>query len=1337
MKTILTIKKISLSLVLLVVLISLASSNTLGNIAADMQTAVSGSASPTAERSSNPLFSNPLSRDKPLTDRLSTLKKGTEMSLENENGIVSLQAVYEQAGISITDQVQGVLVKVEEDSIRLIIGFHKSYQLTSELYNEHFITSDGVLHRELDRLNAIVVNVPISSLRSFMEYWKVLPTVRYVEVAQVTQVSAVPNDPDWSLQYGPQIIQANLAWDIQMGDPASILVAVIDTGIDYTHPDLVDQYVPLGYDWVFGDDDPMDDHSHGTHCAGIIGATINNSLGIAGVANVSIMAEKVFDSSGWGYDYDAADAIVHATNMGATVLSNSYGFPEPSTALEDAVAYAYANDVVIVVSAGNDEQLVSRYPASYPETITVSATDSYDDPAWFTNYGPLIDVAAPGVQVWSTIPMGSYGYMDGTSMSCPHVAGICALIRAEFPFWSNEFVRAHLRNSADDLGPPGRDDYYGYGRVNAYQAVQPPPEHELIAYLDAPTVSPVGNSRDLNVKVGNWGQYEEWDVILQLWIDDVMVDSRAYPSLLVGTTETFIYTWTPSIEGMYNITAYALPVPGESNQYNNNYTTMTTVINLQNYEMVVGAPYTWYDAYANGFNLGLMGDDVSTAIEFPFLFHYYDTIFDSVYVSSNGWLSFYSTDPWQYWNPLFPTSDYPYAIAPFWADLYADDNVYVWTTAEFVVIEYYDYYHLGGDLAGTFEVVFFATGDILFQYQSITTDYGATVGLNYGLFTDFYNTYTDGLGGVTDFTLLFTTNYDAHDVVAILEAPIDVLIGTSVLLNATAANTGTYDETNVQLQLWIDDTLVDSAIYPSLPVLATETLSYLWTPTTEGTYNITAYVFPVIDEFTISNNQATVMTYVGEPILEFELGDYAQLEYTYSTPMWMRFTYNEYIDPAIVDVTLEAAGSPAWVTVNTLTRLCVDGVWAGVGQDIYYPYQIETSINLGDTINWFTGTGYVDGTAWYDWDGTPLEAWVIRLDDYYPGSYGYFHKETGLLLYMWDTGAAMDVFMTETNMINFVPTVTITYPNGGETLSGSATITWMASDPEDDPLTFTIYYWDGGSWVEITSGLDVLSYDWDTTTVPDGSTYKIRVVASDGALTGEDESDAVFTIENPDPPTVTVISPNGGEALSNTVTITWTASDPDGDTLTFTVYYWDGSTWFELASDLTDTSYEWDTTSVSDGSSCKIRIGASDGTFTTEDESNTFTINNPDPPTVTVTTPNGGEALSGSVIIKWMAEDPDDDPLTFTVYYGDGSNWILLASDLTDTQYEWDTSGLKGGGFYIRVVASDGTFTVEDRSDDEFSIVNITPGFEAILTILIILSLGLTAILRKRFRTKQ
>ena len=166
-------------------------------------------------------------------------------------------------------------------------------------------------------------------------------------------------------------------------------------------------------------------------------------------------------------------------------------------------------------------------------------------------------------------------------------------------------------------------------------------------------------------------------------------------------------------------------------------------------------PYHWYNAYAYGDNLYLEGDDTYASVSLPFSFYFYDRSFSTVYVSSNGWLSFMDSTPYDTYGNI--PSEYNYhAIAPFWFDLEANNTIYVWKTPEYVVIEYHNYKYLGGDDAGTFEVVLLKNGDILFLYESIEYDYGATVGLNYGFITDFYNVYTDGLDGAYHFGLIFT-----------------------------------------------------------------------------------------------------------------------------------------------------------------------------------------------------------------------------------------------------------------------------------------------------------------------------------------------------------------------------------------------------------------------------------------------------------------------------------------------------------------------------------------------------------------------------------------------------
>jgi hypothetical protein len=284
------------------------------------------------------------------------------------------------------------------------------------------------------------------------------------------RAESLPNDPYWIYQWGPKKIEADRAWNETLGDP-SILVAVIDSGIDYTHPDLAANYVGLGYDWVNLDSDPMDDCGHGTRVAGVISAQINNGIGIAGMAQVKIMAEKVLDEHGEGYVDQLVNGIYHATNQGAKIISMSLSTEYDGSLLYDAIKYAYDSGVLLVAAAGNEAGEAKVYPAAYDEVIAVTATDSDDKPAWFTNFGDWVELAAPGVNIYTTIRGGGYDYWSGTSFSCPHVSGLAALIWSKFPNATRDWVRNRLRETADDLGYPGFDIYYGYGRINAKKAI--------------------------------------------------------------------------------------------------------------------------------------------------------------------------------------------------------------------------------------------------------------------------------------------------------------------------------------------------------------------------------------------------------------------------------------------------------------------------------------------------------------------------------------------------------------------------------------------------------------------------------------------------------------------------------------------------------------------------------------------------------------------------------------------------------------------------------------------------------------------------------------------------
>lgn len=320
------------------------------------------------------------------------------------------------------------------------------------------------------KTRSIVVSVPTNKVSSFLTNILNNKNVGYVEPNWNFHIDMTPNDPEWTKQWGPAKIEADIAWETQKGD-STFLVAVVDTGIYYTHSDLAANYVPLGYDWVNDDSDPVDDHGHGTHCAGIIAAVVNNSVGISGIANVSIMAEKGFACNGIGYEDDLANALIHAADQGANIISCSWGGSTDSQLIQDAIEYATNIGALVIAAAGNTGTNERIYPAAYPEVIAVTATNKKDKPASFTTYGDWVDLAAPGTSIYSTYLRNSYRSLSGTSMACPHVAGVAALVWSQYPTMNNEQVRSQLIYTADDLGAAGFDVYYGYGRVNARRAV--------------------------------------------------------------------------------------------------------------------------------------------------------------------------------------------------------------------------------------------------------------------------------------------------------------------------------------------------------------------------------------------------------------------------------------------------------------------------------------------------------------------------------------------------------------------------------------------------------------------------------------------------------------------------------------------------------------------------------------------------------------------------------------------------------------------------------------------------------------------------------------------------
>ncbi len=313
----------------------------------------------------------------------------------------------------------------------------------------------------------------------------------------IVETTRGADDPYLGSLWGMSAIQAPAAWDVTTGS-AAVTVAVVDTGIEYTHPDLATNIavntgeVPAngidddqngfvddvyGYDFINNDANPMDDHFHGTHCAGTIGAVGDNGLGVAGVAwNVQLMPVKVLSSTGSGSIASVVAGINYAVHRGVKIISMSLGTSSYSQTLESAIENAKQQGVLIVAAAGNSGQnsdLYPLYPAASTQdnVISVAASTQTDGLASFSNFGATsVDLAAPGVSILSTTLAQGYGYASGTSMATPHVAGMAAILKSVNPGLSYSEIKAALLQGVDPL-PAFSGKTVSGGRANLYRAL--------------------------------------------------------------------------------------------------------------------------------------------------------------------------------------------------------------------------------------------------------------------------------------------------------------------------------------------------------------------------------------------------------------------------------------------------------------------------------------------------------------------------------------------------------------------------------------------------------------------------------------------------------------------------------------------------------------------------------------------------------------------------------------------------------------------------------------------------------------------------------------------------
>ena len=386
-----------------------------------------------------------------------------------------------------TDTPVAVIPESDQPTVRLLVNLSKA-GLASMGKEE---ARNTALDEALAKIGVLVFEVPVDQAREQLTNWENQPEIGYAELDQeLSALETTPNDPGWINQSGWLSIRAPQGWDLSTGSPA-VTIAIIDTGVDYFHPEFAGKLLS-GYDFVNLDTDPQDDHGHGTHVAGIAAATGNNGLGLAGVAwGARLLPVKVLDRNGNGSNSTAAAGIIWATDHGAQVINLSFGGEKASQVLSDAVQYAAARGVILVAAAGNTGRLGILYPARYSPVIAVGAVDSARQRAWFSNYGPGLDLVAPGVSIYSTI-VGGYGYKNGTSMAAPFVSGLAAILRGLPLGTSPEVVTWQMQATAQDLGTAGWDEAYGSGLIQMDAAIR-----LAIPPTSTPTPVPTGTTLQL------------------------------------------------------------------------------------------------------------------------------------------------------------------------------------------------------------------------------------------------------------------------------------------------------------------------------------------------------------------------------------------------------------------------------------------------------------------------------------------------------------------------------------------------------------------------------------------------------------------------------------------------------------------------------------------------------------------------------------------------------------------------------------------------------------------------------------------------------------------------
>ena len=436
----------------------------------------------------------------------------------------------------------------------------------------------------LKRTYLLRFQIPID-LHTIKADYAAHPLIEEIEFNYIRQTQAAeitPNDPRFEEQWNLSLIGMPQAWAIENGDP-EVVIAVIDTGFDYTHEDLASQtwvnageipdngidddnngYIDDVRGWDFseppssdgsqksqnGDNDPIDESGHGTHVTGIIGAAVDNDVGIAGIAwNCTLMPIRGAGVEGIRDDRSAA-AIIYAVDNGARVINMSWGGRERSFVLRDAVDYAYARGVLMVAASGNDSEGASIFPAGYRKVISVAATEQHKKKFYQSNFGASIDIGAPGNVIVSTHINNRYRPLSGTSMATAHVTGVAALIISKRPSLTHQEVRQILLSTTDPITES--PELVDAGNLNAARALMA--SSSLKAHILSPEAHSGGSNQIEIVGTAGGFKFDTWQLLYGPSAVPTAFQPINTPSQQQKVNETLLVWETSSVaEGIYTV----------------------------------------------------------------------------------------------------------------------------------------------------------------------------------------------------------------------------------------------------------------------------------------------------------------------------------------------------------------------------------------------------------------------------------------------------------------------------------------------------------------------------------------------------------------------------------------------------------------------------------------------------------------------------------------------------------------------------------------------------------------------------------------------------------------